>query len=296
MYSTRLIRLMMVALSILTVTQAAWFDVQLFGRADEGMVIKRQDNILTSAAGQITASDAPSSTDEPTSDTQEPTSTTDEPTTGTSPTSDPTSPTTTTGGGTTRTSPTASPTDGTTTTDKTPTTNTSPTPTSDGSKTTSGSPTPTTSTSGDKTTESPTSTPQSVTSTTVVFFTTTDSNGQQSVASSSSQVVMPAPTQDSDESGSSGPSPGTKNVIIGVCVGVGGAIVLGVAGLLFWRLRSKKRNPEESEELVSYGDGFAGPGTAEKSDAGTTNPSRSPFQSTLESYHAPTQTNAASNF
>ncbi|KAI1077866.1 hypothetical protein F5B20DRAFT_550606 [Whalleya microplaca] len=306
MYSTRLIRLLMVALSILTITQAAWFDGQVFGRGDKEIVEKRQD-IISSAVDRATSSDAPSSTDEPASSATQESTTTDQATSATNnPTTDNTTPapSTTTGAGTTRTNPTtATQTDGTTTdgTTKASTTtgNTTPTSTNGGTKATSTSPSGTTDSgngSSDVTSESPSTTPQSVTSTTVVFFTTTDSNGQQTVASSSSQVVMPAPTQDSAESSNSGPSKQAKNVIIGVCVGVGGAIVLGVAGLLFWRLRSKKRNHEENEELVSYGDGFAGPGTAEKSDAGTTNPSRSPFQSTLESYHAPTQTNAASNF
>lgn len=88
-----------------------------------------------------------------------------------------------------------------------------------------------------------------------------------------------------------------KSTIIGVTVGVGGAIVLAASGILFWRLRNKRRNQDENEELISYGPGFGGPGTAEKSEAsGPTSSARSPFQSTLETYHAPTQTNAASNF
>lgn len=88
-----------------------------------------------------------------------------------------------------------------------------------------------------------------------------------------------------------------RNVIIGVTVGVGGAIILAAGGILYWRLRNKRRSQEENEELISYGAGFGGPGTAEKSEAsGPSASARSPFQSTLENYHAPTQTNAASNF
>ena len=88
-----------------------------------------------------------------------------------------------------------------------------------------------------------------------------------------------------------------RSIIIGVTVGVGGAIILAAGGILYWRLRNKKRNQEENEELISYGAGFGGPGTAEKSEAsGPSASARSPFQSTLENYHAPTQTNAASNF
>lgn len=88
-----------------------------------------------------------------------------------------------------------------------------------------------------------------------------------------------------------------RDTIIGVTVGVGGAIILAAGGILYWRLRNKRRNQDESEELISYGAGFGGPGTAEKTEG--TAPAagaRSPFQSTLETYHAPTQTNAASNF
>jgi len=88
----------------------------------------------------------------------------------------------------------------------------------------------------------------------------------------------------------------TKNIIIGVTVGIGGAIILGVGALMYWRLRNKQRNSEESEDLVSYGNGFGGPGTAEKPETAGSASGRSPFQSTLESYHAPSQANTASNF
>ncbi len=88
-----------------------------------------------------------------------------------------------------------------------------------------------------------------------------------------------------------------KSIIIGVTVGVGGAIILAAGGILYWRLRNKRRGQEENEELISYGAGFGGPGTAEKTEgSGPAAAARSPFQSTLETYHAPTQTNAASNF
>lgn len=89
----------------------------------------------------------------------------------------------------------------------------------------------------------------------------------------------------------------TRSIIIGVTVGIGGAIILAAAGVLYWRLRNKRRSQEENEELISYGAGFGGPGTAEKTEASAPSAgARSPFQSTLETYHAPTQTNAASNF
>lgn len=99
----------------------------------------------------------------------------------------------------------------------------------------------------------------------------------------------------SGNSGSGGLSAKQRSTVIGVVVGVGGAIVLAAAGALYWRLRNKRQNQEaENEELVSYGAGFAGPGSAEKTEP--TVPGASPFTRTLESYHAPAHTNAASNF
>jgi uncharacterized protein (TIGR03382 family) len=88
----------------------------------------------------------------------------------------------------------------------------------------------------------------------------------------------------------------TRNTIIGVCVGVGGAIILAVAGVLIWRLR-RRRQQDDNEDLVNYGAGTSqfnsGP---EKSEASGSMSGRSPFQSTLESYHAPTQSNTGTNF
>jgi NhaP-type Na+/H+ or K+/H+ antiporter len=112
-------------------------------------------------------------------------------------------------------------------------------------------------------------------------------------------VIYSTPGFSGDESKpmNGGVSPANRSVIIGVTVGIGGAILLAAGGFLFWRLRNKRRTQEESEELISYGAGFGGPGTAEKSEAsGPSAAARSPFQSTLETYHAPTQANAASNF
>ena len=84
----------------------------------------------------------------------------------------------------------------------------------------------------------------------------------------------------------------TKSVIIGVVVGVGGAIVLAGLALIAWRIWGRRKTVEESDGLMSYGNG------PEKSEVGTSavGPTRTPFQSTLESYHAPTQVNTASNF
>ena len=88
-----------------------------------------------------------------------------------------------------------------------------------------------------------------------------------------------------------------RNTIIGVVVGVGGAIALAVIGLVAYRIWGRRKSAEENDGLMDYGPGYNA--NEAKSDAGapsTVGTGRSPFQSTLESYHAPTQVNTASNF
>lgn len=82
----------------------------------------------------------------------------------------------------------------------------------------------------------------------------------------------------------------TRNTVIGVVVGVGGAIVLCGLAFVAWRIWGRKKIPDENDNLMDYGS------TAEKPDTGNSMSGRTPFQSTLESYHAPTQVNTASNF
>jgi hypothetical protein len=88
----------------------------------------------------------------------------------------------------------------------------------------------------------------------------------------------------------------TRNTVIGVVVGVGGAAILAGIAFLFFRLHRKK-TPEEGDGLMEYDTGY--PATEKPSDVASGSPGttgRSPFQSTLETYHAPTQVNTASNF
>ncbi|KAI1099579.1 hypothetical protein F4804DRAFT_345404 [Jackrogersella minutella] len=294
MYSTRLIHLLMVALSVSSVTGVAWLDPQHPGMGHQ-LEFKRQDDPLSlptvgsgstatdSAASASSTEAASSSTSAADSSTSSAASTTDEPTSSSTSTADNTTPTSTTQ----QTTPTSTTAPGTTTGGTTTSHTASSTSTSTGGATTDGS---------DTSTAAPSTTAPPSTSTFVTIVTTTDSQGH-SITTSSSSIVVSTPTAAADTSATPKTmNQQTKNVIIGVCVGVGGAIVLAAAGVLFWRLRSKRRSQEENEELVSYGDGFGGPGTAEKTEPAGTQPARSPFQSTLESYHAPTQTNAASNF
>ncbi|KAI0839608.1 hypothetical protein F5Y06DRAFT_265821 [Hypoxylon sp. FL0890] len=299
MHSTRLTHILMMALSVTSVTGVAWLDNDQSGAVGQ-LEAKRDDSPLSIATGEVnpiasqtseasSSTDAPaSSTDQPDSSTTSPTSTADPTTTpsstdNTTPTSTNTTPTSTNGATTTA---------GPTTTQNTPSTSTPTSTSTNGGGGGGGGNNDNTSSS----TAAPATTVAPTTSTFTTVYTTTDAAGRP-VTTSSSSLVVSTPTVAADsQNENTGMSQGTKSTIIGVCVGVGGAIVLAAAGVLFWRLRSKRRSQEENEELVSYGDGFGGPGTAEKTEPSGSTAGRSPFQSTLESYHAPTQTNAASNF
>lgn len=95
----------------------------------------------------------------------------------------------------------------------------------------------------------------------------------------------------SNSNQSSGMSTTTRNTVIGVVVGVGGAIILGGLALVAWRIWGRKKHQEEHDGLMDYGSAIESKPDTSGSMAG-----RTPFQSTLESYHAPTQVNTAANF
>ena len=99
---------------------------------------------------------------------------------------------------------------------------------------------------------------------------------------------------DGKSSSSSGLSSSDKKIIIGVVVGVGGAIVLGVLGVVLWRLHKKRSEQYNDEDDDLMGGTAVGTGPREKAPspaAGGT-----PFKSTLDQYHNPGRVNAASNF
>ncbi|KAI1258502.1 hypothetical protein F5Y18DRAFT_345747 [Xylariaceae sp. FL1019] len=306
MYSSRMVHILLVGLAFLLATKAAWQPRNVHGRdligsllggeADDETTTSSAADPTTSSSDPTTSSEAPTTTTESTTteSTDSSTSTTDEPTTSTTdePTSSTPPPTTTTststtdggdGGDTGLTTTTTSATEG-----QTPTT--AATTTTDGQ-------TSQTSQAGQTTETKTSTTAKPYTTSTTIVFTSTDSEGHTFTSSTLSQVVQtPGLSGSGSSSKNTGLSPKEKSTVIGVTVGVGGAIVLAALGVLFWRLRSKKRSNEEQEELVSYGEGFGGPGAAEKTTEPSPGASRSPFQSTLESYHAPSSTNAASNF
>ncbi|GJC82935.1 hypothetical protein ColLi_05773 [Colletotrichum liriopes] len=141
----------------------------------------------------------------------------------------------------------------------------------------------------------PATTAQPVTSTIRTIITTTNSAGQATSFTSESTVThTPGLNDASSSDSSSGMSTQTRNTVIGVVVGVGGAIVLGALGFVAWRIWGKKKQAEENDGLMEYNNQYGNEAKAEVGSA--QGAGRTPFQSTLESYHAPNQVNASSNF
>ena len=133
------------------------------------------------------------------------------------------------------------------------------------------------------------------TSTRTKIITTTNANGQPTSFTTEDSVVhTPGLSDDDNGGGSEGMSEETRNIVIGVVVGVGGAIVIGALAFVVFRIRNRKRAAEEPDhfptmEPMDKPDSGHGP-------TGHIGGPRNPFQSTLETYHAPTNVNASSNF
>lgn len=150
-----------------------------------------------------------------------------------------------------------------------------------------------------------------VTSTFIDVVTRTNSDGSRETMTTTTKTTSTPDLNSSDSNNSSSMSTKTRNTVIGVVVGVGGAIVLGGLALVAWRIWGRKKHNEEADGLMDYGErasrhnnsdsidsSYAGaekvvPGTVGSSGSG---PQRSPFQQTLENYHQPTPVNASSNF
>ena len=135
--------------------------------------------------------------------------------------------------------------------------------------------------------------------TTVVVVTV---NGEAKSSTQVSKTAIPTATQapvniNSDPDTSGGMSQQTKNTVIGVVCGVGGAILLAVLGFGWfkWNSRRKQRAmADDGDELVGM-NAMGGVGNNEK--FGATSPGSSdPFKSNLESYHQPGRANPGTNF
>jgi hypothetical protein len=150
--------------------------------------------------------------------------------------------------------------------------------------------------------ETSTTKEEPVTSTSFQTITRTNSAGELETTTSAS--VTTSDPELSEDGGDSGGLPtNTRNIIIGVVVGVGGAIILGALGIVAWRIRARKKLAEENDGLMEYNGGYTpvdksdGPAPGSSPSTAPTGSTRTPFQSTLENYHQPSQpVNASSNF
>ncbi len=260
---SRAIEVLVLGLSAMTVAEATFIEVNAVGGAVKGIQQRQNDETAKTDAGATT--------------TTPPAKTTTDPADSTS-TSSSTSSTSTTQG-------------------KPPTTSSSTSSTSSVSSTKTGPPS-STSSSESSTTPPPSSssTPQSSESTqpqtiTKVITSTLADGSQVTMTSETVSTPSPGLAGNNNSGQATGMTTQTRNTVIGVVVGVGGAIILGGLALVAWRIWGRKKHQDENDGLMDYGSTVEKPETMGGSMAG-----RTPFQSTLESYHAPTQVNTAANF
>ncbi|KAK3906610.1 hypothetical protein C8A05DRAFT_40638 [Staphylotrichum tortipilum] len=264
MQLSKALELLVLGLSAMSVAEAAFVDVHPIAGRDVRAIQQRQDDAAKTDAvktdGTTTTGGVPTTTtpEETTSSTQPPETTT-------------------------------------TTSSKPQTTTTSSTPTQTSSSSKTGPSSSTSAPSSSTTHSSSSSGTQSSSSfkveTITQVITSTLSDGSQVTLTSE---TLSTSTPDLVNNGNSGQAQGmttqTRNTVIGVVVGVGGAIILGGLALLAWRIWGRKKHQDENDGLMDYGS------TAEKPEPSGSMGGRTPFQSTLESYHAPTQVNTAANF
>ncbi|KAL2169950.1 hypothetical protein VTG60DRAFT_5420 [Thermothelomyces hinnuleus] len=279
MQLNRALRFLVLGLSAISVAEATFGGINVAGRDVKGLQRRQDDeDNVTTDSGPATSTTPPE--ESTTSSSEEPTS---EPETSTS--------TSSSSSTTTKPPPTTSSSE----TTKPPSTSTSkeePTPTSS-KEDDDDHDTPTSSTKGSQPTSTPTKQPEPSTYIVTHIITSTRDDGSPVTYTSETKTTQTPGLAgpDSNNDHSSGMSTQTRNTVIGVVVGVGGAIVLGGLALVAWRIWGRKKPQEESDGLMDYNSAIES-----KPDSGGPGAARSPFQSTLESYHAPTQVNTASNF
>ncbi|KKZ65376.1 hypothetical protein EMCG_08795 [[Emmonsia] crescens] len=151
------------------------------------------------------------------------------------------------------------------------------------------------------TTASPTKTKTPPPQSSVIIITNTITVGGSVIEQTSASTIAPGQTpapglgkEGGGSNGSSGLSDSSKKTIIGVVVGVGGAVILGGLAFVAWRLRRKRnaRGLNDDDDLMNAGTAV-GSSSHETSTMGNT---PSPFKATLDQYHHPGGVNPSSNF
>ncbi|KAH0597743.1 hypothetical protein MHUMG1_04114 [Metarhizium humberi] len=278
MYSKQILQQLLVAVAIVSVAQSTWLDLN---KIDVQAIAARQ---LSDLVGGTSASESSTQSTPTTESTPSSTSTPSSSPTST-PSSTPVTPTT----------PSSSSSSTPSSTPASATPSATPEATSSSASTPSSTFVPVQTSSSSSTPTS--STPTPVVQTSVQVWTTTNTNGSKTVVSSTTRTTS-TPGLTSGDGETTGMSTKTRNTVIGVVVGVGGAIVLGALGLVAWRIWGRKKHSEENDGLMAYD--MSATGGMEKSErgssAGGAHTQRSPFQSTLENYHQPGQVTASSNF
>ncbi|KAL4873500.1 hypothetical protein BDV12DRAFT_160149 [Aspergillus spectabilis] len=180
----------------------------------------------------------------------------------------------------------------TTTTSSSSTTTTEPTTTTE---TTSDEPTSTTtSTDDDEDTETSTPTVTTITTTQTIDGTPVPTTFTSTNTDEASEATKSPGLSGSSDDSDSGLDSNQKKIIIGVVVGVGGAILIGAIGVVAWRLRARRRNAQDDDVTDLMSGTAVGSGVREKAPSPTAG--GTPFRSTLDQYHNPGPVNAASNF
>lgn len=99
-----------------------------------------------------------------------------------------------------------------------------------------------------------------------------------------------------NKDGDSGLSSDQKKIIIGVVVGVGGAILIGAIAVVAWRIHARKAKANDNDEAADLMSGTAVGSAAREKAPSPGGPGGTPFRSTLDQYHNPGPINTASNF
>ncbi|KAM0333525.1 hypothetical protein ACHAQA_002190 [Verticillium albo-atrum] len=308
MYPTRLIHLLLVTLGFIAVAQAISHNID---GSQKNAVVRRQDteaspSVAPEESSPADPSASPSQPADEQTTTAEDTPVASEATT-TPPTT--TTPSTTTpvtsaqassaNGGGADASTTPAPSAAASSAQSAPTTSAQDNSNSDSSNNNSDS-------SDNETTassaEEAQTTAEPVTSTIVTVLVTTNAQGETTSVTTASVVTStPGLSAEDNDNGSGGMPVKTRNIVIGVVVGVGGAIILGALAFVGFRIHNRKKRQEENDGLMDYNTAGTSAFNSEPkpdtmSGSTATNNNRSPFQTNLESYHQPTQVNASSNF